>query len=284
MKIKIISDKRCIIGEGPVWNAAEKRLYFTNGMGNEICMFDPDSQSLKVRSVKTSVAAFAFSRDNRMIVSRRDGVFVLNDDDSVTELYDNSAHTISFANDMKVGPDGRIYVGTQSGVRVGVSDKTDGRLYSIDKHGKVRVLLENLRLSNGLEWSMDERKFYHTDSDTGIIKEYDFDSKTGDISFTGRQISVPGVDGFTIDTNNNLYVACWGKGYIAVVDIVSMSILSYIEIPAGIPASCGFAGEKLDVLAVTTASYKTDIKTDENAGYTILVDVDAKGRSPYLFG
>ena len=86
-------------------------------------------------------------------------------------LYDTSKYNILYANDMKVGPDGRIYVGTQSSKRYGVSDKIDGKLYSIDSSGEVRVLLDGLILSNGLEWSMDEKRFYHTDSDTHMIKE-----------------------------------------------------------------------------------------------------------------
>ena len=60
-------------------------------------------------------------------------------------------------------------------------DKTGHRhianlgIITIDKDGNVRVLLDNLNLSNGLEWSVSEKRFYHTDSGTELIKEYDFD-------------------------------------------------------------------------------------------------------------
>ena len=281
--MQIISKKQCIIGEGPVWNDVEKRLYYTNGGGNEICMLNIYTGELEVRSVKTGVAAFAFDKNNRLIVSRSDGVFILNDDDSVTELYDREKYDISFANDMKVGPDGRIYVGTQSGKRKGISDKVDGKLYSIDIHGNVCVLLENLSLSNGLEWSMDEKRFYHTDSDTGIIKEYNFDKTTGKILFTGRQVSVPGVDGFTIDQNDFLYVACWGRGHIAVIDTCDMQIKEYIEVPAKIPASCGFAGDNMENLVIVTATFGADVEKDEKAGFTFMTKMNVRGRKPYLF-
>lgn len=283
--MQILSEKRCIIGEGPVWNDFEKRLYYTNGMGgNELCMFDLDAKKLEVRPLKTGAAAYAFCKDGRLIVSRPDGVFILNEDDTVEELYDTKKHPILYANDMKVGPDGRIYVGTQSGKRKGVSDKVDGKLYSIDKDGSVHILLDNLRLSNGLEWSIDEKRFYHTDSDTGIIKEYDFDKITGDISFTGRQVAVPGVDGFAVGKNDWLYVGCWGKGHIAVIDTLSMSVKEHIPVPTRIPTSCGFCGENMDVLAVTTASFTADLNEDNNAGYTFLRKTNVSGRKPYLFG
>lgn len=283
--MQILNEKRCIIGEGPVWNDFEKRLYYTNGMGgSEICMLDIYTGKLEVRPVKTGCAAFAFDKNNRLIVSRPDGVFILNDDDSITELYDTKKYNITFANDMKVGPDGRIYVGTQSGKRKGVSDKVDGKLYSIDKDGSVRILLDNLRLSNGLDWSMDEKRLYHTDSDTGIIKEYDFDKEKGTIRFTGRQVNVRGVDGFTIDKNDFLYVACWGQGHIAITDTADMQVKEYIEVPAKIPASCGFAGENMESLVVVTASLGIDVEKDVSAGFTFMKKMNVSGRKPYLFG
>lgn len=282
--MKLISEKRCIIGEGPFWNEREQRLYYTNGFGNEICMLDFCSGKLDVRKMEVGVSAFAFDKNNRLIVSRKDGVFILKDDDTTEELYDTSKICISHANDMKVGPDGRIYVGTQSGKRLNLSDKTDGKLFSIDKEGNVRVLLDDLILSNGLEWSLDEKKFYHTDSDTNIIKEFDFDSITGNINFTGRSVRVLGVDGFTIDNDGNLLVACWGQGHIAVVDTKELKVVSYIEMPVRIPASCAFAGKNMDVLAVTTASYGADIEKDKNAGFTILKQMRCGGRKPYVFG
>lgn len=281
--MELISDKRCVIGESPIWNEEEQLLYFTNGMGNEICKLDIYTGKLFVRQLDIGVAAIAFDKENRLIVSRYDGVFILNDDDTIEKLYDKSNYNISYANDMKVGPDGRLYVGTQSGKRKGVSDEIDGKLYCIDKYGTVKILLDGLILSNGLEWSIDEKRFYHTDSDTNIIKEYDFDKTNGEISFTGREIRVPGVDGFTIDRSDNLYVACWGKGHIAVVDTKKMQIKDYINVPAKAPASCAFAGKNMDVLIVVTASYNANLTEDENAGYIFKEESQKYGRKPYLF-
>ena len=282
--IEIISKKRCIIGEGPVWNDKEKLLYFTNGFGNEICTLNIYTGELIVRPVDGGVAAMAFDKDNRIIVSKYDGVFYLNDDSTMEALYDTSKYNILYANDMKVGPDGRIYVGTQSSKRYGVSDKIDGKLYSIDSSGEVRVLLDGLLLSNGLEWSMDEKRFYHTDSDTHMIKEYRFDKELGDITFTGRHVRVDGVDGFTMDREDHILAACWGKGHIALIDTKSMGITGYIDIPAKIPASCGFVGEGMEYLAVVTANYGKDINTDVNAGFTFICETGLCGRKPYLFG
>ncbi len=273
--MKCICDKRCIIGEGPIWNEKEQKLYFTNGFGNEICILNIESGERDVIE-GIQAAAFAFDEDNRLIISSKKGIFYLNDDNSLEEIC-----LINNCNDMKVGPDRKIYVGTQSSKRLGLSDKIDGKLYSIDKKGDVKILLNNLLLSNGMDWSIDEKRFYHTDSDTNIIKEYDFDKKSGNIEYTGRCINVPGVDGLTVDKNDNLYVACWGQGHIAVVNTKTMEITDYIKTPAKIPVSCCFCGKDMNILAVVTASYGCN---DENAGQTFATRRSIGGRLPYLFG
>lgn len=283
--MKIISHKRCIIGEGPIWNDFEHRLYYTNGMGgNEICMLDVYSGNLMVRKVELGIAAFAFTKDNKMIVSRRDGVYVLNDDDTIGVLYNTADVNIICANDMKVGPDGRIYVGTQSGKRAGISNEVDGKLYSIDMEGNVRVILDNISLSNGLDWSIDEKYFYHTDSDTKNIKEYNFCKNSGEIEYTGRYVEVEGVDGFTVDEKNNIIAACWGMGHLAVVDTEKMEVKDYIKTSAKIPTSCCFCGDNSEILAVTSASWGCDFSVDDTAGYTQLLNYNTKGRKAYLFG
>ena len=282
--MECISKKRCTIGEGPIWNKKESCLYYTYGMGSEICKLDIYTGDLSVRSVDVGCAAFAFDTNNRLIVSRMDGVFYLNDDNTVEPLYDTNRYNIKYCNDMKVGPDGCIYVGTQSSKRLGISFEIDGKLYRIEKNGKVDILLDGLILSNGLEWSMDEKRFYHTDSDTGVIKEYDFDKSLGTLSYTGRSVKVDGVDGFTIDKDDNILAAMWGYGRIAVIDTNTMEIVDYIEVPAQAPASCGFCGESMKKLAVVTATYDRKLDTDSYAGFTFLKETEIGGRLPYLFG
>lgn len=279
----ICKDKHSIIGEGPVWNERENRLYVTNGFEKEILIYDIYSNSVVIRKTPVCCAAICFSEDNRLIVSHSDGVDILNSDNTLSPIYDKEKYKILNANDMKVGPDGRIYVGTQSSKRLGISNEIDGRLYSVDWNGTVTQLLDGLILSNGLAWSADEKRFYHTDSDTGIIREYEFNLKSGGILFTGRSVEVAGVDGFTTAPNGRIYAACWGYGHIAVISTAELKIEDYIKLPAVIPASCSFVGKNSEFLAVTTATYGLNEKAAENDGALLLCDIGACGKKPYLF-
>ncbi|MEE1280344.1 MAG: SMP-30/gluconolactonase/LRE family protein [Oscillospiraceae bacterium] len=282
--MKILSNKHCIIGEGPIWNKFNNKLYQVNGYADEILEIDIKTGEVTTRKLPFGVVAMGFSKKGEMLISCADGAFKLNDDNTRTPLYDTEKYKIEFGNDAKVGPDGRFYIGTQSSKRFGTGDEINGKLYSIDKNGEVKILLDGLILSNGFDWSIDEKRFYHTDSATGIIKEYDFDKEKGEISFTGREIRVKGVDGFTIDQNDFLYVACWKQSHIAVVDTADMQIKEYISVPAKIPASCCFAGENMDKLVIVTASRGADLSIDTNSGYTFICETKTKGRMPYLFG
>ncbi len=290
MNMKCICDHRCVIGEGPIWNAREQKLCFVDGMKyhttgcGDIFTLDLKTGLWEVRHLPFAAAALAFDTQGRMLVSTEDGVFCLEEDNRRTPIYDTDRYSIRWGNDMKVGPDGRIYVGTQSGKRKGVSDKTDGALYSIDKYGKVRKVLDGLILSNGMEWSMDGKRFYHTDSDTGFIREYDFDAASGTVAPTGRSIFLPGVDGFTMDRQDHILATQWGPGCVAVIETKTMAITKTIPAPTRQTASCGFAGENLDELIVVTASFDPPADGDDGYGKTFSLHWPIGGRAPFLFG
>ena len=281
--MKILTEKRCVIGEGPIWNEKEQTLYFTNGYKREICLYHFPTETLTTRALPFGVSSFAFDTQNRLIVAHTNGVHILNDDDTLTPIYDTEKYPIRYACDMKVGPDGAIYVGTISEKFRGISEKIDGKLYRISPNGKVEILLDDMLLPNGLDWSIDEKKFYLADTGFNQIYEYHFDKNTGKIQISGRQVCVDGVDGLTIGQDNCLYVSCSWKKYIAIIDCQTLTIQSHFTPPLTFPMSCGFCGENMDVLAITTASDTADIEKDINAGFTMLAKQATKGRKPYLF-
>ena len=87
--MKVLSNKRCLIGEGPIWNEFDNKVYHVNGYGdNEICCVDLETGKNTVRKLDFGVAAMGFSRKGEMLISCFDGAFILNDDNTRTPLYD----------------------------------------------------------------------------------------------------------------------------------------------------------------------------------------------------
>lgn len=60
---------RCIIGEGPVWNEFNNKLYHVNGFGaNEICSIDLKTKEIVIRKLDFGVSAMAFTKKGEMIM------------------------------------------------------------------------------------------------------------------------------------------------------------------------------------------------------------------------
>ena len=281
--MKILTEKRCVIGEAPIWNQREELLYFVNGIENEICTYDPKNDIFCTYPQEIGVAAIAFALDGRMLVTRKDGVFFLDlSTGKSSPTYDETVKIIN-ANDAKVGPDGCFYVGTQSEFRLGLSDKIDGKLYRITPSGKVTVLLDGLILANGMDWSPDERFFYLADTGAKKVREYEFEKQTGDVTLTGREVHVSGADGLTVDQDGTIFVASWGKSCIVSIDPEAMQIKETIPLSTKAPASCAFFGKEMNQLVITTATLGIDTDTDRNAGYLMIKTMNTQGRLPYLF-
>ena len=47
--MEILSEKCCVIGEGPLWNPLDKKLYYVNAFANEVCTVDPATGEETVR-------------------------------------------------------------------------------------------------------------------------------------------------------------------------------------------------------------------------------------------
>ena len=282
--MKLLAQKRCVIGEGPIWNDRQGLLYFVNGIDNEICTYDPEAETIHTYPQSMGVAAIAFSEDGRMLITRADGAFFLDlTQGTITPMYDERV-TIQHANDAKVGPDGCFYVGTQSEFRLGISDKIDGKLYRITPKGEVSILLDGLILANGMDWSPDERFFYLADTGAKKVREYEFDKATGNLTPTGREVHISGADGLCIDQSGTIFVASWGKSCIVVIDSKTMTIADTIPVPTKAPASCAFFGKEMNQLVITTAAYPQNVEHDSAAGFLLFQEMPIAGRLPYYFG
>ena len=198
--MKVLKEKRCIIGEGPIWNEREQALYFTNGFQREICIYNFKTEQMHIRKLPFGVSAIAFDTQGKLILSHAGGVHIVTNDDTLIPLYDpekyGEAYGIIYLGKMR--DIYSLYISHTKGKErvtisekfLGISEKLDGKLYRISQDGTVDILLDGLSLSNGLEWSMDETKFYHADTGLQLIKEYFFHKNTGDITFSGRQVRV----------------------------------------------------------------------------------------------
>ena len=156
-------------------------------------------------------------------------------------------------NDGKCDRRGRLFAGTMDNEEVACT----GTLYRLDPDLSVHVMATDVHLSNGLDWSPDDRVMYYTDSLRHVIWVYDFDLETGEIGTRRVFAEVPagaGVpDGLCVDAEGFVWSAHWG-GWRVTRYGPDGRIDRVIELPASQITCPTFGGPDLDVLYVSSAA------------------------------
>jgi sugar lactone lactonase YvrE len=158
-------------------------------------------------------------------------------------------------------PDGRFYCGSMA------YDKQPGAasLYRLDSDGSVRVVLEGVTVSNGLDWSPDGSLAYYNDTDTHRTDVFDYDKGSG---LSGRRLfaKIPGrPDGLTVDAEAGVWVAVSDGGQVRRYTAEG-ALDAVIELPVTKVTACTFGGSHLDQLFITTSREGVAASAEPQAG------------------
>ncbi len=96
--------------------------------------------------------------------------------------------------------------------------ESTGQIWRVLPDGKLSILEADMGTTNGIEVSPDDKHLYVNESVQQRIWVYDLDAK-GDISDKQLFFQFPdfGLDGMRCDSQGNLYVARYDKGFIAIL-------------------------------------------------------------------
>lgn len=181
------------------------------------------------------------------------------------------------SNDAKADPVGRVFFGSVTGDD---EHEAGGDLYRFDGSRPVCVQ-KDTKISNGMAWSGDHKKFFFSDSLEYAVFTYDYDIKSGEIS--NRKVlfrvndGVP--DGMCIDSRDRLWVAIWGGKRIECRNSLTGELEAVVNVPAAHVSSCCFYGSDLDKLFITTAG---DGLQGEFEGRLFECSVGITGKAPDL--
>ena len=158
-------------------------------------------------------------------------------------------------NDLTTDEAGRIYVGSlgMSPFDAGAEAKP-GALHVIDLDGSSRTLWSGVKLTNGLGFSPDGKKLYHSDSRANIVGVYDV---RADGSVSERRVFArvePGVpDGLAVAEDGSVWVASAGGGAVRVFDADGEERRPIAVPQPGVTSLC-FGGDDLRDLYVVTGN------------------------------
>lgn len=177
------------------------------------------------------------------------------DPSQTTVLIDNTVvpEIVGF-NDLTVDPKGRIYAGSLGFVVSGAETGKTGFLHLIDLDGSSRVVARDLRLTNGLGFSPDGKRLYHSDSRSNVIRVYDV-AATGDLSppqvFAKIDTGIP--DGLAVAEDGRVWVALAYGGAVAVFAADGREV-ERIPVPVPMVTSLCFGGADLRDLYIVSGA------------------------------
>jgi sugar lactone lactonase YvrE len=258
LKIECILACENHLGEGPVWDVEEGRLYWVDGTGRRvgkasIWRLDPRSGKVENWSLDRDVGAMALRRGGGAVLALDDGFYFFDFASGKLDLIQLVEADVprTRLNDGKCDRRGRFYAG-------GMDDKEELAicgLYRLDPDLRVTKVDSGIICSNGPCWSPDDKTFYFADTFQGEYWAYDFDLETGTLSkkrlFASFAADQGVADGSTIDDEGCVWNAQLISG-----ELVRYAPDGTVERRIGMPVrnitSCMFGGDRLDELYVTS--------------------------------
>lgn len=282
MRASVLYPAQCVLGEGPIWHAERKCCFWVDIERGILYEYNWVSKVTKTWRFDYKVTMVIQGTNNNLILGLNGGIarFDLKSEklewllDIETELKENRC------NDGACDSQGRLWIGTMHmDFKQGA-----GSLYCIDKNLNILKKLDKVTISNGIVWSLDNKRLYYIDSPTQVVQSFIFKEETGEIFFEKNAIQIPvemgTPDGMTIDQEGMLWIAHWGGFGIYRWNPLDGKFMDKIEIPVPNVTSCAFAGESLDHLIITTARgnlNEEELKKYPESGNIFWAKADVKG-------
>lgn len=257
--VEVVQRAQALVGEGPVWIAAQARVFWVDIKGLAIHACDPSTGRAETWAVPERIGALIPRARGGFVALAKSGVKLCDApfDRFESVLHPDADRPRNRFNDAKCDPFGRLWAGTMDDDEVEAS----GRLYRIDDLQTARRLKDNVQLSNGLGWSPDGRTMYFVETQRGLIWKYAYDVDDGTAADERVFAQVPPSqgypDGLCVDADGGVWLAHWGGSRLTRFT-PDGRIDRVLRLPVPQVTSCAFGGVGLDTLYITSAAIGLD--------------------------
>ena len=237
---ELFYNAKATLGEGPAWDARTQTLYWVDILEKRIY-----AGSKLFLQLDDFIGCLAPRKDGGLVIAQRFGFWSFEPETNklITLASPKGEPSNNRFNDGKCDPRGRFVAGTMDHNE----QETSGSLYSLSPEGRLKKLLKDVRVSNGVTWSPD---------------------------------------GMTTDADGNLWIAMWGGARVTQWK-PNGTLLEQFGIPALNVTSCVFGGKDLNELFVTTARVGMDavaLKKYPQAGGVFRMETNVTGMPTFEFG
>lgn len=246
--IRPIAEVSDVLGEGPVWSAAEGRLYWFDIKGRRLHWHAPADGGETGIHLPMRASAAAPRMAGGLLLATEAGLAFCDPDSASVEVVRPMSFPEGFrTNDGKIDPQGRFWWSTMDDD----GGKRPGALFRTDRDLTTTQILDGIHIANTVSVTADGRTLLLADSRLRTIFAYDtahlyrrrvFARTEGDIA----------PDGSALDAEGCLWNAQWG-GARLVRYAPDGSVDRIVAMPVSQPTSCAFGGADLKTLYVTSA-------------------------------
>jgi len=275
-------DQRDLLGEGPLWSARDRALYWVDILApavHRLSLIDGSLSSWRMPEMIGWVIERA--KVPGFIAGFQSGFAELTlDPFEIRPIADPEPHLPkNRLNDAKADRSGRIWAGSMN-VN---ADVPSGGFYRLDPDRSVTAMDSGYIIANGPAFSPAHDYIYHTDSGRGVVYRFvlNADGTLGErVAFIEFEAGWGKPDGMTVDVDGALWIAHWGAARVSRFT-PDGQVDRVIHLPTAQLTSCAFVGENLDRMFVTSAAI--DDERDPLAGALFEVDPGTRGFPPGQF-
>ena len=247
-----------LLGEAPAYDAANERLLWVDIFGKSV------RELVRARSgweaghtweVGRLVSAVVPRAGRDMLLAAGTDFLFLSDDGEVETFASVDGVDPDHArfNDAKCDPQGRFLAGWMAHDVSG-----PGELVRLVPDGSVEVIMRDVGLANGLDWSPDGDTFYYIDTVEHRIDGFDWDKDTGRIGNRRPVVATERTlepNGMVVDDEGCLWVALPWAGEVRRYTPAG-ELADTVRTPTLVPTSCAFGGPARNELFITSAYFK----------------------------
>jgi len=230
--------------EGPVWNAADEYMLFSDIPANRIYKWSPKEGVTVFRDPSHHANGLTYDRQGRLILcehgTRR--LSRLDTHGEYTVLADKfRGKRLNSPNDVVLTSDGAIYfTDPPYGITPQEQELPFQGVFRIDPaSNELRLLVEDFDRPNGLAFAPDEKRIYVADSSSRRhIRVFDVDHEGGLSNsrvFAAVRAELEGnPDGMKVDVEGNFYVAAAGGVWVFSAEGTLRGVIETPEKPSNL--------------------------------------------------
>lgn len=246
-------DVKATLGEGALWDAVRRQVWFVDIKGRRIHRCDADGDNRQSWDAPSQVGFLVPIEGGGLVCGLEDGLyrFVEADGAFISLARIEADLPGNRFNDGHVDSSGRLWFGSMDNGE----EQSTGVLYRFDGAGSApRDMDSGYIITNGPALSPDGRTLYHTDTLGKMVYAFDL-APDGGLSNKRVFVAIDGgghPDGMAVDADGHVWIALFGGWRIERYDPQGKNV-GEVRFPCANITKLAFGGDDLRTAYVTTA-------------------------------